>query len=275
MTEAVFGVEGDVFFPGPHAVGPWGADMMNGRIVGGVLAHCLEDRHGDPDLLPARLTVDLLRPLGMKQFTVRTSLVREGRRIKIADAEIVQDGTVGARASLVFLRRAPQPPGHVWRPDDPMRAPLPPAEPENNGHALFLWPHGHGEVDPDNRMAVWEGGARNSAWIRERIPLVQGAPLTPFVRAALAGDVTSPLTGWGSAGLQYINADYTLALTRLPEGEDIGLQAVSHLSADGVATGTVTVYDGNGPIGTCTIVALANTAAAFYTPRPTDSDLTA
>ncbi|WP_246052789.1 acyl-CoA thioesterase domain-containing protein [Actinocorallia herbida] len=268
--EAFFALEGDTFFPGRHAIGPWGADMMNGRTVGGILAHRLEDRHGDPAFQPARLTVDLLRPTGMAPFTVRTTSVREGRRIRIADAELVQVGHVTARASLVLLRRSEQPPGEVWQAADPIGAPLPPAEVPESRHELLMWPFGHGEFDAGNRMSVWEGGARKGAWLRENRALVEGVELTPFVRAALAGDVASPLTGWGTAGLQYINADYTLTLSRLPEGPDIGLQAVSHLSVDGVATGSVTVYDRLGPIGTCSIIALANSAAAFYIPRPTD-----
>ncbi|GAB2829319.1 thioesterase family protein [Actinocorallia aurea] len=265
-AEAFFTTEGGTFFPGPRAVGPWGADMMNGRPVGGILAHCLEDRHGDPAFLPARLTVDLLRPTRMRPFTVRTASVREGRRILIADAELVQDGDVTARASLVQLRRGEQPPGRVWQADDPMGAPMPPADVPDNGHELLMWPYGHGEPDPAHRMSVWEGVSRKGTWLRENRDLVEGAALTPFVRAALAGDVASPLTGWGTAGLHYINADYTLALSRLPEGPDIGLLAVSHLSVEGVATGSVTVHDRRGPIGTCSIVALANTVASLALP---------
>jgi hypothetical protein len=67
----------------------------------------------------------------------------------------------------------------------------------------------------------------------ESRPLVEGEPLTPFTRAALAGDVTSPLTHWGTNGLQFINADYTLTLSRLPEGPFIGWQPSTHYSHGG------------------------------------------
>jgi hypothetical protein len=102
-------------------------------------------------------------------------------------------------------------------------------------------------------------------WLRDLTPLVGGVALTPFVRAAIAGDVASSLTHFGSAGLQFINADYSLTLARLPDGDHIGLTALTHYSHDGVATGAATVFDRNGPIGSATATALAN--PGFAPPR--------
>ena len=68
-------------------------------------------------------------------------------------------------------------------------------------------------------------------------------------RAAMAGDVTSSLTHSSTGGLNYINADYTLTLSRLPDGEYIGLAALTHYSHAGVATGTAAIFDRLGPIG--------------------------
>jgi hypothetical protein len=68
--------------------------------------------------------------------------------------------------------------------------------------------------------------------------------------------------------LRHINADYTLTLSRLPQGEYVGLAAVSQHSAAGIATGTATVFDTDGPIGTAVAVALAQPPEAF-SPRNT------
>ncbi len=87
-------------------------------------------------------------------------------------------------------------------------------------------------------------------------PLVDGRPMTPFTRAAMAGDVVSSLTHFGPAGLLYINADYTLTLSRLPESPEIGLSALTHYSDAGVATGTATLFDRSGPIGSGVATAL-------------------
>ena len=86
---------------------------MGGQIVGGLLGWAL-DRQGDNELQPARLTVDLLRPVPIEPVTIETSIQREGRRIRLVDAAMLQQGRVVARASALFLRRSAAPEGEVW-----------------------------------------------------------------------------------------------------------------------------------------------------------------
>ena len=74
----------------------------------------------------------------------------------------------------------------------------------------------------------------------------------------MAGDMASSLTHYGPSGLQFINADYTLTLCRLPEGDYLGLAALTHSSHAGVATGVATIVDEFGPIGSATATALSN-----------------
>jgi hypothetical protein len=74
----------------------------------------------------------------------------------------------------------------------------------------------------------------------------------------MAGDVASSLTHYGTDGLYFINADYTVTLSRLPDGPDIGLAALTHSSDGGVATGTAAMFDRRGLIGTATATALSN-----------------
>lgn len=102
--EAFFTVDGDSFVPGPMARGPWGR-TLSGHIVGGLLGRTLETVVPDPQLQPARLTVDLLRPILMEPVQVETNVQREGRRITLVDAAIIQHGRVASRASGLFLRR--------------------------------------------------------------------------------------------------------------------------------------------------------------------------
>jgi hypothetical protein len=87
--------------------------------------------------------------------------------------------------------------------------------------------------------------------------LVEGEPLTPFVRAALAADFASPFANAGDHGLRYINSDVTLYLHRTPVGEWIGLEVVNHQATDGVAIGECRVFDEVGAIGTASVAALA------------------
>ena len=103
MSEAFFTVDGDFYLPSVMARGPWGA-AMGGQIVGGLLGWGIEQSGVDPDLQPARITVDLLRPVLLEPVQIQTSVQREGRRIKLVDGALVQNGKTVARASALFLR---------------------------------------------------------------------------------------------------------------------------------------------------------------------------
>jgi acyl-CoA thioesterase len=267
-VEAFFTADGDSYVPGNLARGPWG-QTMGGQVVGGLLGWAL-DAHGDADFRPARLTVDLLRPVLIEPVSIEISIQREGRRIKLVDAALLQNGRVVTRASALFVRPSEEPDGAVWS-ATPTMPPVPISPDELDSETpFFIWSFadiaGNGSVgDPG---IDWEQStAQKFAWTRLIRPMVGGHPLTPFARVAFAGDVISSLTHWGTAGLRYINADYTVAISRVPEGEYIGLAAQNHYGNDGVATGTATLFDRRGPIGTGTALALAQPAGSFQPRR--------
>ncbi|ODR05580.1 hypothetical protein AWC25_01615 [Mycobacterium sherrisii] len=264
MPEAFFTVDGGSFLPGPMTRGPWGA-AMGGQIVGGLLGWGIEQSGFDPDFQPARLTVDLLRPVLLLPVQIRVSVVREGRRIRLVDASLIQRDTVVARASALLLRRGEHPDGQVWSapiemPPLPTRSGRFPAD-----MPFHIWGYGASrEGSPGISAGEWEQShARKFAWARLFRPMVQGHPLTAFTRLAFAGDITSSVTHWGTGGLRYINADYTVTASRLPDGEFVGLAAQSHYGTAGVATGTATLFDRHGPIGTSFATAVAQPADAF------------
>lgn len=268
MSGPFFTVDGDALVPGPMAQGPWG-NTLGGHIVGGLLGWAVEREGGDPALQPARLTVDLLRPALMEPVSVRSSICRQGKRIRVMDAEVRQHGEVVARASSVFLRRGEHPDGGVWQ--RPVSMPPLPDSAEVPAQELpfALWAYGiNAESGTLGGIATeWQQDrSPRFAWMRVLRPLIAGHPITPFVRVALVADVTSSMAHWSTGGLRYINAEFTVTLCRLPEGEFVGLAADGHHGADGVAVGSATVFDQHGPIGNSTAVALAQPAEAF---RPT------
>jgi acyl-CoA thioesterase len=264
MPEAFFTVDGDSYLPGVMTRGPWGASM-GGQIVGGLLGWGIEQSGIDPDLQPARLTVDLLRPVLLEPVQIHTSVQREGRRIKLVDGTLVQNGKTVARASALFLRRGDHPDGEVWS----ATMEMPPLPTRSDGFPedmpFLIWGYGASmDGSPGIAAGEWEQShSQKFAWTRLFRPMVHGHPLTPLVRLAFVGDVTSSLTHWGTSGLRYINADYTITASRLPEGEYIGLAAQSHYGTAGVATGSATLFDRHGPIGTSSALALAQPAGSF------------
>lgn len=69
------------------------------------------------------------------------------------------------------------------------------------------------------------------------------------------------MTNLGTHGVGYINGDLTVALSRLPRDEWIGVQADSHWTSDGIAVGSATLFDRVGAFGTGLVTAVSNPAA--------------
>ena len=256
--QAYFVADGDTYVPTRLAQGPWGK-TISGNFVGGILGRTIERDAGDPDLQPARLTVDLLRPAALEPLRIATTVVRQGKRIRLVDAVMTQSDAVVARASALFLRRGVQPADQVWTSPVGMPTMAPQLDEQADGLPMLMWAYGKdAEMGSPGALDEWQHAGPKYAWVRDTLPLVGGEPITPFTRAAMAGDVTSSLTHWGTGGLHFINANYALTLSRLPDGPHIGLAALTHYSHAGVATGVATIFDHLGPIGSGVATALVN-----------------
>jgi hypothetical protein len=255
---------GDGFLPTSVANGPWDPKSMHGRVVIGLLAFGIEQRHGGDDFVPARLTVDMFRlPNITTPIEIRTKLIRDGLRLRLVEAEFFSGGVAMAHASCQLLRRTENPYGQIWSPpnwDAPPPASIPaPTDPKLGMHGKWV-----------TRPIVGAMGSRGPRrlWMSEVRELVEGVPLTPFVRVALAADFASPFANAGDHGLGFINSDVTLYLHRLPVKEWIGFEVVNHQATDGIAIGECWLYDEAGPIGTSTVAALAQRKPMVAPPPP-------
>ncbi|HHX84354.1 MAG TPA: thioesterase family protein [Actinomycetales bacterium] len=257
-TTAFFTLDpGGAYVPTRYARSAWSDTMLNGPAAVAAAARSLELHHGADGFQPARLTVDLFAPVALAPLTVTTEAVREGNRIRVADARVVQGGATVARATLVQLRRGEQPPGEVWRSG---RAPEVPAAAEAEPLVAGSRPYFGSDTAPEpwsTDMGAQQGPGRKRFW-HHPLDVVDVEPATPFQRAAMLAESTSLMTHWGSEGIGFINADLTVTLARLPRSGDLGLEADEHLSDAGVAVGTATLYDRDGVFGAGTVVAVSN-----------------
>lgn len=264
--ETYFSRDESRFVPNEIARGGWGPSL-SGHVVGGLLGWALERTIDDPQLLPARLTVDLPAPAALEPIKLSTTMHHDRRRLRLVEAVLSQRGAPIARGSALFLRRGPQPVGDVWSPAVPM-----PPLPVDDGvqPSLFMRTYGWGTElqNPDPEWADTHGP--KYTWLHETRALIDGEPLTAFTRAAMAADITASLANWGTNGLQFINTDYTLTLSRLPQGPHIGLASLTHYSHDGVATGSAVLVDRDGPIGSAVSVAIAHSGFRPTRPNPTN-----
>ncbi len=252
MAGAFFEPVDGALHPTPAARSPWSAQMLHGRLLAGLAAWAVQRDHGEPDLQPARLTVDLYRYPPMTPVRVDTRLVRGGGRVRVVDSTFATaDGVDLGRATMLLLRRAEQPADEIWAPAE---WDVPPPE------AIEGAPPGPGAFPMQMRAVPGAGfgmPGQRKVWMREVNDLIAGVPLDPLVRVAMAADLASPLSNSGAGGLDFINADITLQLRRLPRSDWLGFEVTGHLSESGVAVGQCRLYDTDGAIGyssTCAVL---------------------
>lgn len=243
----------DTFVPTSNARSRWGDDHLNGPALVGLAARALEQQFGLAEFMPARLTVDLFKAARGVPTTTTTRLVRDGRRVRNSECELVQDGVTVVRATMVQYRKSSAPPGEEWSVARDL--PLPP----DVDDSVFL------RVGSDAggwspKIADHMNTSRKR-FLNRAIDVVEGSVNTPFMNAVYAAEGTSMVTHLGTAGIGYINGDLTVALARLPVDEWVCVQGDSHSAADGVSVGAATLYDRAGAFGTGMVTAVSNPAA--------------
>lgn len=248
--------EREILLPEPLAGSGWGTGAMRGMPISGALARATEQllpKLGLADMVPSRFTLDLFRPAFLVPTVVTARVVRQGRRLCLIDAILEQDGRPAARSSTLFLKASQSPEGGVWHGD---AAPeLPPREMHPIGverRLYFTQEAGWGQMSTTEPTP-----GRKQSW-HFAMPIVEGEPPTPFQMAAAVADVANVVSNWGSQGLEFINADVTLALARLPLELEFGVSALDRVESDGISVGTAQLFDRGGVFGTTTVVALAN-----------------
>lgn len=261
MAHAPFvaGADG-AFLPTDYARSGWSETMINGPALVGLAAWSLERDHGQVGFLPTRFTADLFRPAHRVPTFVRTAVVRDGRRIRITRCEILQGDVVVAEATMVQYRTSEPPPGQEWVAQTGF------TPPPVSGAAPAAYFVGSDESGWGGSAGMGEGVDVHQNTSRKRVyhrtaEVVAGEQASPFVRTVTAAEATSLVTNLGTKGIGYINGDLTVALSRLPVGDYVGLQADSHWCADGISVGSSTLFDDVGPFGIGMVTAIANPAA--------------
>lgn len=235
----------------PAAEGRWAPGTLSGPAVNGLLAQVLDTEFGD-GFVAARWRCDLFRMVRAGRIEVQTTLVRSGRRICVAEAELIQDGRQVVRAAATFYRPAPQPDGDVWSAADPTPPP--------HGAARLSLSCGDDDYYSVESNLKWDNAERKRMWaVGWRV--LDDDSTTAFARAAMIADCTNMVTAAGTKGVQTINSDVSLALVRAPIGDEIGLETDQHLLVDGVSAGAASMFDRHGRFGVCTVSGIATGSA--------------
>lgn len=249
--------DSELLLPQPPSGSGWGTSHMRGMAVSGILARATErtvTRLGHAGLRPTRWTLDMFRPALLAPCRAVTTVRKAGPRLCLVDTDLIQADRTVARATALYLGTGRTPEGAVWTggPD-----PALPGTGPGPGQERLYFTDSTGWTD--SRSA--RNAARNQVW-HNAVPIVEGEEPTPFQFAASVADVANLVANFGDGGLEFINPDITVALTRLPHTREMGLSATARIEQDGVSVGTVVAYDRAGVFGTVTVCGLANPAQA-------------
>jgi hypothetical protein len=248
--EPLFVPRGADFVPSEHTRGPWDPRHQHGGAVAALAARAAERTVGD-GFAVTRLTIELMRPVPLETLAVDVEVPRPGRRV-VGIGVSVSAGDLEVevvRAHAVAIRKADLPTGEghesYLEPGPSSGAELPFAFDDGDAPAF----HRSGmEVRFVGGSSRHPGPAR--AWFRLRRPVVGDEEPTGVQRAAAAADFGNgvswvlPPDRW-----LFLNPDLTLHLARPPQGEWIGLDAVTLPSDQGMAMAESSVYDERGRLG--------------------------
>jgi hypothetical protein len=243
---AIYVPDGNAFVPTDLSRGPWDAHAQHGGAPSALLARALERESGELGL--ARITLEFLKPVPLEPLTVSTRVVRPGRRVQLAEATLEASGTPVCRALGLALARPEGAAPSVPAAD----APLPPpdgVEPAGSPPGVRPMFGGDG-VELRFVRGTFEGRGPAAAWIRFKVPLVEGEDPTPVQRVAAAADFgngVSAALDWSTH--VFINADLTIYLVRPPRGEWVGLDSRTVVETDGVGLAESVLHDADGAIG--------------------------
>lgn len=241
-------VDDVTYMPSVFTRGPWDPTLLHGGPVAALFGDVLQAAGGQ-DMQPVRLTVDLVRPVPIAPLTMSIAVVRTGRRLEVLEGALAAGGKVVARATLASIRPAPIDatglnPDLVAPPDEPGETEdsfVPPNHAESfvGGSMDFLF---------TRRVGLGHG----VAWLRLRRPVLPGRPISPLARAAAAADVGNAVSSRRDPSLprvSFVNADLSLSLSRLPEGEWVRLESTGRWEATGIGWVRSQMSDRRGEVG--------------------------
>lgn len=250
MADAIYLPEGHGrFAPTELARGPWDPGAQHGGAPAALLARAVEGTESAMPMHVARLTYELLRPVPLAPLEVRTRILRPGRRVQLVEAALHAEEQEVARVTALRIRSA--------------EVPAPPAaEPPPDGGPATSAPIHMPAFESGPRMFARDGMevrfARGAfadvgpsfAWFRLRVPLVAGEEPSPLQRLAAAGDFGNGIAAavpWTTH--VFINPDLTLYVERLPQGEWVGLDAITRTGGAGVGVSDSALFDEQGRVG--------------------------
>ena len=236
----------DTYESTPLANAGWYEQGQHGGALAALLTGHVERAPTLARMQIARVTVEIFRVVPLVPLTIKTEIVREGKRIQKIRADVTDpEGTLLSMASIQRLRLADLPvPEIAETPSLPLRLPET-IEPEDvnawgvgeEGKVMFH----RGAIEIREIHGGFSIPGPGAVWMKLTKPVVAGRPNTPAMRMAAVADFCNGVSRALPADWVFMNSDLTVHMSRYPEGEWIALDAESHYSelGRGLATGSL------------------------------------
>lgn len=250
----IFQQEGEQIVPTGLATGPWYPGTQHGSAMMLMAALAAEQLPSEEPRQVTRLTVDMMSAAPLAPIELKTDIRKGGRNLEALDISIVSDEREYVRASALRFRLADVPVPQRLKCDGntpSLPKPL---------HKSFFEQIEHKEgFHQAIEIRIDLKAQPMVMWFRLKQPVLQGRPVTPLQRVALASDWTYSvpsfshriLTGepFDATPFYGINPDTTINLHRQAEGEWVGIQ--THASYSDLGAGTVMgqIFDEKGAVG--------------------------
>jgi len=242
VTGAFYTLDGERFVPSELTRGPWDPKAQHAGPPSALLARALERCEPREGMRIGRVTVDILGPVPLAPLMVEARVLRPGRSVELLEASlagpdggVMRAGAWRVVAGDVRVASEPPPPG----PDQGSETDFFPTGQDVGYHTAMEYSFVRGGfLEPGPALV----------WMRMRGALVEGEQPSPLERLMVVADVgngVSAVLDWRE--FLFINTELTVHLLRPPEGDWVGVDAVTHL--DGVGLAESVLWDERGRVG--------------------------
>lgn len=250
--DAVFELKDGVASATPHAAGPWDPSMQHGGAPASLIAHVVEAIPTASPMQVARLTVDLLRPVPIAPLTIRSDVVREGKKIQLCTVSLFAGDKECVRASALKIRT-----GDYAELDGvafekvalPSFTEVKPIEESIRRSSGFI--SGLEVRSVKGGFALQGARGPGACWFRSVRPIVAGADNSPLMRAAMTADFSNGVSSALGVDWTFLNGDLSINLMRMPVGEWVLLDAETWIDPAGTGMAAGRLADERGYFGRC------------------------
>jgi hypothetical protein len=221
--------------------GPWDPRMQHGGPPSALIGTELEAFEPFEGQQMARLTYEILRPVPVGPVRLQKRVSRPGKKVSMVEAVLTDDD-----GQELMLARG-------WRilptPDEvAVETSQPPETRPEDGQELRLVPDAEEifEAGCEVRFVSsnWADPGPGAAWFRLRIPLVEGREIAPLARILVAADCGNGISApFDFERYIYVNPDLSVAISSLPEGDWVHLDASTRVAPGGVSVSLGTLSD--------------------------------